>query len=292
MTDKHTTCLDDEAIFLVKALGGRWQGDTALCLCPAHDSAVPELRVTIGAQALRFHCIAGCDERDIASATTRVGLESAARARAQITDRGGEHAATKNARIVWECARPIGGTLAERYLASLGIETYASDLRYAAHCPARAGKSKTYLPALLAAVRDEGGLVAVERTYLRSDGLGLADIAHPKRMLGFPAGGAGRWGPAPSKILRLAEDVEEAASAIIVGSQGIPIWPVFGANRYATIDVPPGIERIIIYARVDHQSTAATADAESHLSANGCTVEIVHPPRAASWNAYLRLIRS
>jgi putative DNA primase/helicase len=292
MTDKHTTCLDDEAIFLVKALGGRWQGDTALCLCPAHDSAVPELRVTIGAQALGFHCTAGCDERDIVSATANVRDDSAARARAQITDRAGEHAATKSARTAWDCAQPIGGTYAERYLASLGIETYASELRYTPRCAARAGKSTTYHPALLAAVRDEGGLVAVERSYLRSDGLGLADITHPKRMLGFPAGGVGRWGAAPSKILRLAEDVEEAASAIIVGSQGIPIWPVFGAKRYATIDVPPRIEHIIIYARVDDQSTTAISDAQSHLSANGRTVAVVHPPRAASWNAYLRLIKS
>ena len=292
MTDQRAICLDDQAISLVSALGGRWQGDTALCFCPAHDGVVPQLRVRIGVRALLFDCSAGCYESDIVAAIGRLQKEGAASG--AVSDRNARpaHPLTTSAHQLWANGQPIKGTLAERYLSALVIQSSAAELRYAPRCSARAGQSVSYHPALLAAVRDQEGLVAVERSYLRADGLGLADIPNPKRMLGFPVGGLGRWGVAPAKILRLAQDVEEALSAMIVGSQGIPVWPVFGFARYANIDVPPGIERIIIYARTDEASVQAMTSAAHHLSGEDRIVEVLYPPSGDSWNAYLRLIRS
>jgi putative DNA primase/helicase len=291
MTDKHTTPLDDQAIALVKRLGGRWQGDTALCFCPAHDCIAPQLHVRVGARSILLQCSAGCDDSQIISAVAKAPSNAAAPKPSRQRYALNDHEATRQAKRLWDGALPIGGTSAERYLASLGIDTYASELRYAPRCSAFSGKSAIYHPALLAAVCDCDGLVAVERTYLRADGLALADIPSPKRMLGFPAGGLGRWSMVPSKILRLAADVEEAASAIIVGSQGIPVWPVFGCERYATIDVPPSIERIVIYARTSQASVQAIAVAADHLSADNRVVEVLYPPRCDSWNAYLRWIK-
>ena len=292
MTDQRAICLDDQAISLVSALGGRWQGDTALCFCPAHDGVVPQLRVRIGVRALLFDCCAGCYESDIVAAIGRLQKEGVAPSNGHSRCSRPEHPTTTSAHLLWASGQPIKGTLAERYLSALGIQISAAELRYAPRCSARAGQSVSYHPALLAAVRDQEGLVAVERSYLRTDGLGLADIPKPKRMLGFPVGGLGRWGVIPTKILRLAHDVEEALSAMIVGSQGIPVWPVFGFARYAGIDVPAGIERIIIYARADEASVQAMTRAAHHLSGDGRIVEVLYPPGGDSWNAYLRLIRS
>lgn len=53
--------------------------------------------------------------------------------------------------------------------------------------------------------------------------------------MGFPVGGLGRWGMSPQRILRLADTVEEAASAMMVGSLGIPVWPIFGYTCYEII---------------------------------------------------------
>jgi putative DNA primase/helicase len=292
MTDQPTISLDDEAITLVRRLGGQWQGDTAVCYCPVRDHHVPQLQVQIDAHGLLLRCFAGCKEDQIVAAIAHLLPEPATNG--EVLGRQLEHChpAIRNAHLLWDGGQPIKGTKAERYLSSLGIDVCASELRYTPHCCARSGQSVSHHPALLAAVRDRDGLVAVERSYLREDGLTLADIPNPKRMLGLPSGGLGRWGMVPTKILRLAETVEDAASAMIVGSQGIPVWPVFGHERYASIDVPDGIEQIIIYANAGEASAVSTAQAVRHLEFGGRAVECLFPPRSLSWNSYLRLIRS
>ena len=292
MTDQRAICLDDQAISLVSALRGHWQGDTALCFCPAHDDVMPKLRVQIGAQALLFDCFAGCLETDIVAAIARLQNDGVACGEAGSRDSRPVHSATTSVHLLWASGQPIQGTVAERYLTSLGVENSLSDLRFTPRCRASTGGSISYHPALLAAVRDQDGLVALERTYLGADGLGLADIPNPKRMLGFPVGGLGRWGVVPAKILRLAQDVEDALSAMIVGSHGIPVWPVFGFARYATIDVPAGIQRIIIYAKADEASVQAMTGTARYLGGSDRIVEVLYPPERNSWNAYLRLIRS
>ncbi|MEK6637909.1 MAG: hypothetical protein AABY88_07470 [Pseudomonadota bacterium] len=196
------------------------------------------------------------------------------------------HVSVTRAQALWDSAQPIKGTKAEAYLRAHGIDFCPAELRFLAFCPIGLGSSQSAHPAMIAALRDADGLVAVEQTLLRSDGRALADTPNPKRMLGFPVGGLGRWGAAPVKILRLAEDVVEAASAMVIGSLGIPIWPVFGCERYATIDIPPSIERVIIYTGPGHAN--AIARAGDHLTANGRTLTIVTPPGEGGWNTCLQ----
>jgi putative DNA primase/helicase len=196
------------------------------------------------------------------------------------------HASLTRAQALWDSAQPIVGTKAETYLRAHGIVFCPAELRYLAYCPVGTAAH----PAMLAAVRDADGLVAVEQTLLRSDGLALADVAQPKHMLGVPGGGLGRWGAAPVKVLRLAEDAIEAASAMIVGTHGIPVWPVFGIERYGVIDIPPSIEQIIIYTGPGAGVAQAIGNAALHLAAGGRAIDVIIPPGDASWNAYLRRI--
>jgi putative DNA primase/helicase len=202
------------------------------------------------------------------------------------------HPSIRRAQALWDSAQPIKGTQAETYLRAHHIDFCPAELRYLSFCPIREGASQSAHPAMIAAVRDADALVAVEQTLLRSDGLALADTPHPKRMLGLPVGGLGQWGATPVKILRLAEDVIEAASAMVVGTHGIPVWPVFGCERYAMIDIPPSIERVIIYTGPGDGAADTIGRAIRHLTEGGRAVDVIIPPGDASWNAYLKRIRA
>ncbi|MEK6638425.1 MAG: hypothetical protein AABY88_10115 [Pseudomonadota bacterium] len=147
-------------------------------------------------------------------------------------------------------------------------------------------------PAIISALHDEDGLVALEQTFLSGDGRELATIDRPKRIIGFPVGGLGRWGFTPQRVLRLTDTLEEAASAMVVGSQGIPVWPVFSCERYILVDIPASIRHIIIYARFNPEVAAAIVRATAHLTANGRSLEVQYPPDDESWNTYLRRVRS
>lgn len=204
---------------------------------------------------------------------------------------GPMHQLTVLAGARWASAQPIEGTPAQTYLRAQGIDFCPVELRYMSACPIGNGAELRCYPAMLAALRDDDGLVALEQTILSADGR-LADIARPKRIVGFPVGGLGRRGVTPHRILRLADSAEEAASAMIVGAQGIPVWPVFGSARFELIDIPASIRRIIIYARHDGEVAAAIVRATAHLTARGRSLEIEYPPGDASWNAYLRRVRS
>lgn len=204
----------------------------------------------------------------------------------------GSHATVTRARALWDSAQPIMGTKAETYLRAHGVDFCPLELRYLAYCPIGSAPNQSTHPAMIAAVRDANGLVAVEQTLLRNDGLALAEIDSPKRMLGFPVGGLGRWGAMPVKVLQLAETVVEAASAMVVGTHGIPVWPVFGCERYATIDIPPSIERIIIYTGPEDAAADAIGCAIHHLTEGGRAVDVIIPPGDTSWNAYLKRIRA
>lgn len=205
---------------------------------------------------------------------------------------GRRHASVTRAQALWDSAQPIRGTKAETYLHAHGIDFCPAELRYLAYCRVGSDDNHNAFPAMVAAVRDADGLVAVEQTLLRRDGLALAEIDAPKRMLGLPAGGLGQWGATPIKVLQLAESVIEAASAMVVGTHGIPVWPVFGCERYGMIDIPPSIERIIIYTGPGDATADAIGGAMRHLTEDGRALDVIIPPGDASWNAYLKRIRA
>ncbi len=202
------------------------------------------------------------------------------------------NAPVSRAQALWDSAQPIKGTKAETYLRAHAIDFCPAELRYLAYCSVGTEANHSAHPAMLAAVRDAEGLVAVEQTLLCSDGLTLAEIDAPQRMLGLPVGGLGRWGAMPVRTMRLAEDILEAASAMIVGTHGIPVWPVFDCQRYGMIDIPPSIERIIIYTGPGDEAADAIGYAIRHLTEGGRAVDVIIPPGDASWNAYLKRIRT
>jgi putative DNA primase/helicase len=112
-------------------------------------------------------------------------------------------------------AVPLGGTLAETYLASRGLQVPAtSDLLF--HPDLTYWDTRTGYPALIAIVRDvEGERIAIHRTYLAPDGSGKADVPKPRMMLGSVTGGTMRLRDVGEQgVVGLAEGIETALSVM------------------------------------------------------------------------------
>src|SRR3546814_6337952 len=71
-----------------------------------------------------------------------------------------------------------------------------------------------FLPALVAAVRNDAGILALNRTFLDPDSDRLASFEQPKRSLGSPGSGAVRLAYPRDGRLGLAEGNESALSAM------------------------------------------------------------------------------
>ncbi len=191
---------------IVEALGGKWSTAGGMCRCPAHNDRTPSLSVRMGTRNLLFHCFSGCETRDVLAALRRRGNVWASDG--FVTGRPVPDAACPAAVIIarlWNAGRAIDGTLADRYLRSRGIATAGAQLRFHPRVQVGSLSTATFHPALLAAVRDDSGMIAVHRTLLDAETAGLARIDRPKRMLGRPLAGAllGRRLAAPPQPVQL-----------------------------------------------------------------------------------------
>ncbi len=141
------------------------------------------------------------------------------------------------ARDIWRASAPIGGTVAETYLRhARGISIpLPACLRFIA------GET----PMLVAAVTDgAGGVVAVQRTFLKADGSGKAAMARPKLALGPVGRGAVRLAP-PAATIGVAEGIETGLSAMELFR--VPVWCVLGSNL-ARVVMPPAVHNVVIFA--------------------------------------------
>lgn len=60
---------------IAKALGGYRAGAAWMARCPAHDDHTPSLSVRDGKNGrVLVHCFAGCDQRDVITALSELGL--------------------------------------------------------------------------------------------------------------------------------------------------------------------------------------------------------------------------
>jgi len=73
-------------------------------------------------------------------------------------------------RRLWAEARPVEGTLGERYLRDVrGIRSVPADVRFHARCPMGRGSAARFLPALLVGVFVRERLIAIQRLFLDSE---------------------------------------------------------------------------------------------------------------------------
>lgn len=276
-----------EANAIVRKLGGIAEGAGGLCLCPAHDDTRPSLSVRPGERAILLKCFAGCNTIDVLRALRLAGV--------QLGGNGGQPAGIKAAgpgsgtaaaRRLWQDARHLSDDRATAYLRARMLLPNPA-LRFHARTPLGRGKGVVHRPALLAAVVEDSGVVAVQRCFLDADPTALArDMDAPRRMLGTPGRGAVRLAPA-GKILGLAEGVETALSAMRL--LRLPVWAALGAERFGRVAIPDIVEHLVLLPDNDRAGALADARAREAYALPGRVIATLSPPAHLNdWNDLLR----
>jgi hypothetical protein len=258
-----------------------------MCRCPAHDDRTPSLSVRVGDTRLLFKCFAGCDTHDVLRAIRRLesnALDAKSDGLPQQFEL--DRWLQRRARELWSVGRPINWTIAETYLRNRSIDIVLDCLRFCERTPLGKGKMATFRPAMLAAVTDDSGLLAVQRTFLDARGRRARDLRRPRRLLAHPCAGAVRLVPA-NDTLGIAEGVETAISAMIL--LGIPVWATLGSERFPLIAIPKSVTRLILLPDNDHAGRTAVPLAMKAHIVPGRSIETIWPWNGRNdWNDVLR----
>lgn len=274
-----------EGRYLVERLGGRWTPAGGMCRCPAHHDRTPSLSVRPGRRRLLLHCFAGCETSVVLRALEALGLLDPGGPSAD----GGSPPRDRSSRTdaalrLWLEARPVHGTPAASYLERRGLRDAPGELRFHPRTPFGPSPSTRFAPALIAAVSDDKGLVAIHRTLLeRRVSTSPSKAAQRRGLGGFGHGAVRLGGTAPR--LGLAEGIETALSASALF--GLPCWATLGAERFGSIALPPDVSTLVLF--LDHDDAGRRAErlarrAFAHLGA----IEARYPDRPGDdWNDVL-----
>jgi hypothetical protein len=284
---------------IVEALKGHWRKSGGMCRCPAHADHDPSLSVRVGRTSLLFTCFAGCDRLDILRAIRNAGIldtDYVPSVEASGTDDYVPDSSAlwrrQRAQEIWDRARPLAGTPAQRYLQERGLPGYNSELRYLARTPIGTNRGLGYRPALIAAIRDTRSLVAIQRNFLDITIPAKAlDLENPKMALGAPDAGAVRLMPAQD-ILGIAEGIETSWSASLLHE--IPVWAALGSERFGQIAIPDHVTRLVLLPDPGKAGRRAEALALEAHARPGRSIETIWPPRGwGDWNdVWLRHLKA
>lgn len=181
---QHSDALEARARKIVEALGGTWSRSRGMCCCPAHSDRTPSLSITLGKRAILVHCFAGCTNEAVIQAMARLGVRIADLfdgPAGPITNEPRVDTANRNAFRLWLESSVLAGTPGERYLAGRGIAISSPEMRFHPRMPLGPKGAVRFLPALVAAVRNDACILAVGRIFLDPDTGGRA---RPGRLRG------------------------------------------------------------------------------------------------------------
>ena len=278
------THFEAEAHRLTKALGGVWHGSSGTAHCPAHDDSTPSLSISPGRTTVLLHCFAGCTFVDIIRA---IRIDGALQGRLLLTDPSASGVKVRDfaplARKIWSEAGNLSNTLGERYLRKRGLVGPWLDLRFHPRTPIGAGALVSYRPAIIGAVRDNSGLMAIHRIALDPRTAGKAtDLDRSKLTLGKPRRGAVRLFKA-GRTLGIAEGIETAKSAARM--LGIPVWAVLGNERFPLIDIPFDVTRLVLLPDRGAAGDRAALLATKAYRGLSRVIETIPPPGGFDdWN--------
>jgi hypothetical protein len=275
---------------IVQSLGGDWRRSKGMCRCPAHDDRTPSLSVTLGRHAILLHCFAGCPNKAVIEALARHGVSAR-----DLFDGSGEplpqptpdDSGSWNARRLWRTAEVLKGSLGERYLAGRAITCYSPDLRFHSRTPLGPRAVVRFLPALLAAVRTDVGIIAVHRTFLDPATGGIARFSRPKRTLGGLGHGAVRLAMPGDGRLGLAEGIETALAAMQLS--GMPCWATLGNGRFGLVTIPESVRELHLFLDNDAGGDLAELRGREAHARDGRRIVARRPSaRNEDWNDVLR----
>lgn len=277
--------LVETARCICKSRGGKWSGTKGMACCPAHDDRTPSLGVSIGRQAILFHCFAGCDQQSVLAALAREGFEAPALFSGSKAADFPEPTRTRKpstaALRIWRDAERLCASPAKAYLESRGILAASSALRFHPRTPLGPKGRTRLLPAMIAAVSLDEGPIAVHRTFL--SGNAKADFDKPKRALGSLGEAAVRlFAPASGK-LGLAEGIESAMSAYAL--TGIPVWATLGNERFGLVSVPESVTELHLFVDHDAGGELAASRGLAAYEQEGRTIHVRKPSsHDTDWN--------
>ncbi|PXA84742.1 virulence-associated protein E [Nostoc sp. 3335mG] len=283
--------LDSLGEQLVERLVGTWERSRrqGLCLCPAHADRTPSLSVRVGNRSLLFHCFAGCTNLEVVRALRRIEPNALRRGRSAqaITAPADDARLAKRLHQLWDAGTCASSSPVEIYLGNRSIGLLSDALRYHPRTPLGPKRSVQFRPAMLAVVRQNSGIVALQRTFLDIErGRSARDIGNPRRMLGRPGRGCVRLAPAVD-VLGLAEGIESALSAMTL--LNLPVWATLGNERFSRIDIPLSVRRLVLLADNDRAGRLAVDAASIAHAATGRCIEAVWPWNGLNdWNDVLR----
>jgi hypothetical protein len=287
---KNTHQLERRARAIVESLKGTWRQGRGMCRCPAHDDRTPSLSVTLGRKAILFHCFAGCSNEDVIAALDRQGVRSRELfdgSGAGTADRQNQGDFSPNARRLWHSASAISDSPVERYLAQRGLQRASDQFRFLERTPLGPRGAVQFLPAMLAAVTTDIGIIAVHRTFLDAVSGKLAGFERPKRALGSLGCGAVRLAPPVQGRLGLAEGIESALSAMQLF--GIPCWATLGNERFGLVAIPESVRELYLF--IDNDAGGALAE-ERALKTYTAPNRLIHSRAPAApgfdWNDELK----
>ncbi|MEO0566508.1 MAG: toprim domain-containing protein [Pseudomonadota bacterium] len=270
----------DWAPHIVTSLGGRWFGDYGTCRCPAHEDRKPSLSVAAGDSAILVKCHSGCEASDVIDALKARGLWPSHQHKCVPNPRSKVKTCSQKdkagtARWLWNQAKPVPGTLAERYLEKRYFKHRASaELRFLPD--SKHGPSGKTLPCLVAAVRTpDGRLKGIHRTHLDPATGDKADLDDCRLWLGPCRTNAVHLGDPKDGLLGIAEGLETGDSASSL--YGIPVWVALSASNLSLLTLPDCVKRIVIFGDNDVPGHKAALAAWNAYSAQGRASQIVFP---------------
>lgn len=279
--------LAETARRICESRGGKWSGTKGMACCPAHDDRTPSLGVSLGRQAILFHCFAGCDQQNVLAALAREGFEAPALFSGSATTNEPESTSTRKpsavALRIWRDAQPLRASPAKAYLESRGILAASPALRFHPRTPLGPKGRTRFLPAMIAAVSLDEGPIAIHRTFLSTEASGKAAFEKPKRALGALGEAAVRLFAPVSGKLGLAEGVESAMSAYAL--TGIPVWATLGNERFGLVSVPESVTELHLFVDHDAGGELAASRALAAYARDGRTIHVRKPSsRDTDWN--------
>ena len=279
--------LAETARRICESRGGKWSATKGMACCPAHDDRTPSLGVSLGRQAILFHCFAGCDQQSVMAALAREGFEAPAFFSGSATTN--EPGSTSNrkpsavALRIWRDAQPLRASPAKAYLESRGILAASPALRFHPRTPLGPKGRARFLPAMIAAVSLDEGPIAIHRTFLSTEASGKAAFEKPKRALGALGEAAVRLFAPVSGKLGLAEGVESAMSAYAL--TGIPVWATLGNERFGLVSVPESVTELHLFVDHDAGGELAASRGLAAYAREGRTIHVRKPSsRDTDWN--------
>ena len=279
--------LAETARRICESRGGKWSGTKGMACCPAHDDRTPSLGVSLGRQAILFHCFAGCDQQSVLSALAREGFEAPALFSASATTEGPEQTRTRKpsaaALRIWRDAQPLRASPAKAYLESRGILAASPALRFHSRTPLGPKGRTRFLPAMIAAVSLDEGPIAIHRTFLSTEASTKATFDKPKRALGSLGEAAVRLFAPVSGKLGLAEGIESALSAYAL--TGIPVWATLGNERFGLVSIPESVTELHLFVDHDAGGELAASRGLAAYAQEGRTIQVRKPSSPdTDWN--------